>query len=70
MFTDQMFPPSDKSLGAFKDLPRKIVWKRIIDIIDSPCVYSHKHHPADSILTVSSSGSYIKAALISLALKP
>lgn len=65
-----MFPPSDKSLGEFKKIPRRLVWKRITDILDNPCVYSHKNHPADSILTVASSGSYMKTALVSLALKP
>ena len=65
-----MFVPSDKSLGEFKNIPRKIVWKRITDIIDHPCLYSYKNHPADSILTVASSGSYMKTALVSLALKP
>ena len=69
-FIDPMFPPSSRSLGQFKNIPRKLGWKRISEIVDTPCIYSSKNNPADSIMTVTSSSSYMKATLISLALKP
>ena len=35
-----------------------------------PCVFAVDKNPADSIISVTSSGSNMKAALLSLALKP
>ena len=65
-----MFPPNDKSLGEFKSIPRKLIWKRIPEVVDNPCIYTTKNHPAESILTVTSGGSYLNSALVALALRP
>ena len=65
-----MFPSNDKSLGEFISIPRKLIWKRIPDIVDNPCIYNTKNHPAESILTVSSGESYLNSVLVALALRP
>lgn len=70
LFVDPEFLPNDDALGEYQHIDRKLIWKRIPDIVPSPCIYSHEQHTADSIMAVTTSGSHMKAALLSLAFKP
>ena len=69
-YTDTVFPPNDLALGTFLHINRKLHWKRITEIVKDPCIYSLDKNPADSIISVTSSGSHMKAALLALAFKP
>ena len=69
-FTDTAFAPNNNALGEFSKSPREIVWMRIPDVVEKACIYSLKTHPAEVIISVTSGGSHMKAALTSLALNP